>query len=147
MVDIKIEREKKTDYSLSFKNEDEVKISSKEKKELKDKFIEKYLIEESDLMKALKEISLSQMNRFYSLLEKLDNDKIKTFVEKQLERASASKEGEDFKTSENFYRYYRKNFLNLDEKERKIILELMIDFVRYYEGVKKIDKINKEEEN
>ena len=138
MVDIKIEREKKTDYSLSFKNEDEVKISSKEKKELK---------EESDLMKALKEISLSQMNRFYSLLEKLDNDKIKTFVEKQLERASASKEGEDFKTSENFYRYYRKNFLNLDEKERKITLELMIDFVRYYEGVKKIDKINKEEEN
>ena len=147
MVDIKIEREKKTDYSLSFKNEDEVKISSKEKKELKDKFIEKYLIEESDLMKALKEISLSQMNRFYSLLEKLDNDKIKTFVEKQLERASASKEGEDFKNSENFYRYYRKNFLNLDEKERKITLELMIDFVRYYEGVKKIDKINKEEEN
>ena len=46
------------------------------------------------------------MNRFYSLLENsnflLENDKIKDFVEKQLERALASKEGEDLKTSENF---------------------------------------------
>ena len=77
----------------------------------------------------------------------MENNKIEEFVEKQLERASASKEGEDLKTSENFYKYYEKNFLNLEKKERKIAFDIMLNLVRYYEGVRKIDKIKEEEGN
>ena len=77
----------------------------------------------------------------------LENNKIKEFVEKQLERALASKEGEDLKTSENFYKYYEKNFLNLEKKERKIVFDIILNLVRYYEGVRKIDKIKEEEGN
>ena len=148
---IKINREKKTDYSLSFQNtNDEVKISLEEKKELQDKF-NKYLDknsngEDSDLTKALKEITLSQMNRFYSLMENsnfsLKDKEVEDFVNKQLERATNSKEGSELKKSEKFYTYYKNNFLKLDEKEMKVAFEIMKDLVRYYEGVEKIESID-----
>ena len=124
------------DFCVCLNTKDTLNITEQEKKELNER---------------LKRISLSQMNRFYSLLENsnflLENDKIKEFVEKQLERILASKEGEDLKTSENFYKYYEKNFLNLEKKERKITFDIMLNFVRYYEGVRKIDKIKEEEGN
>ena len=139
----------KTDYSLSFENNnDEIEFSSEEKKELQDQFRKKYLTKNSngDLTKALKEITLSQMNRFYSLIENSNfsfKDKdIENFIEKQLERATNSKEGNELKKSEKFYTYYKNNFLKLDEKEMKVAFEIMKDLVRYYEGVKKIESID-----
>lgn len=147
-----IKREPKRDYSLSFENNnDEIEFSSKEKKELQDQFRKKYLTknsngEDSNLTKALKEITLSQMNRFYSLIENSNfsfKDKdIENFVEKQLERATNSKEGNELKKSEKFYTYYKNNFLKLNEKEMKVAFEIMKDLVRYYEGVKKIESID-----
>ena len=107
-----IERKEKKDYSLSFENNnDEIEFSLEEKKELQDQFRKKYLTknsngEDSNLTKALKEITLSQMNRFYSLIENSNfsfKDKdIENFVEKQLERATNSKEGDELKKSEKF---------------------------------------------
>ena len=142
---------KEIDFSICLNTRDTLKIKEEEKKELQDKFKKKYITEVNELTEALKEITLSQMNRFYSLLENsnflLENNKIEEFVEKQLERASAYKEGEDLKTSENFYKYYEKNFLNLEKKERKIAFDIMLNLVRYYEGVRKIDKIKEEEGN
>lgn len=143
--------EKEIDFCVCLNTKDTLKITEEEKKELNEKLKTKYFENNKELNEALERISLSQMNRFYSLLENsnflLENDKIKDFVEKQLERALASKEEEDLKTSENFYKYYEKNFLNLEKKERKIIFDIMLNFVRYYEGVRKIDKIKEEEEN
>ncbi|WP_335934224.1 hypothetical protein [Fusobacterium polymorphum] len=150
MLDTK--RKPKIDYSLSFEDDnDEVEFLSEEKKELQDQFKKKYLTknsngEDSNLTKALKEITLSQMNRFYSLIENSNfsfKDKdIENFVEKQLERATNSKEGSELKKSEKFYTYYKNNFLKLDEKEMKVTFEIMKDLVRYYEGVKKIENID-----
>ena len=150
MLDTK--RKPKIDYSLSFEEDnDEVEFLSEEKKELQDQFKKKYLTknsngEDSNLTKALKEITLSQMNRFYSLIENSNfsfKDKdIENFVEKQLERATNSKEGSELKKSEKFYTYYKNNFLKLDEKEMKVAFEIMKDLVRYYEGVKKIENID-----
>ena len=139
------------DFCVCLNTKDTLNITEQEKKELNERLKREYFENNKDLNKALEKISLSQMNRFYSLLENsnflLENDKIKEFVEKQLERILASKEGEDLKTSENFYKYYEKNFLNLEKKERKITFDIMLNFVRYYEGVRKIDKIKEEEEN
>ena len=150
MLDTK--RKPKIDYSLSFEDDnDEVEFLSEEKKELQDQFRKKYLTknsngEDSNLTKALKEITLSQMNRFYSLIENSNfsfKDKdIENFIEKQLERATNSKEGNELKKSEKFYTYYKNNFLKLDEKEMKVAFEIMKDLVRYYEGVKKIESID-----
>ena len=139
------------DFCVCLNTKDTLNITEQEKKELNERLKREYFENNKDLNEALEKISLSQMNRFYSLLENsnflLENDKIKEFVEKQLERALASKEGEDLKTSEKFYKYYEKNFLNLEKKERKIIFDIMLNFVRYYEGVRKIDKIKEEEGN
>lgn len=148
----RIERkEKKIDISMCLNSRDTLKITEEEKKQLKEKVKREYFENNKELNEALEKINLSQINRFYSLLENsnflLENDKIKEFVEKQLERASASKKEEDLKTSEDFYKYYEKNLLNLEKKERKIIFDIMLDLVLYYEGVKKIDKIKKEEGN
>jgi hypothetical protein len=143
--------EKEIDFCVCLNTKDTLKITEEEKKELNEKLKTKYFENNKELNEALERISLSQMNRFYSLLENsnflLENDKIKDFVEKQLERALASKEGEDLKTSENFYKYYEKNFLNLEKKERKIVFDIILNLVRYYEGVRKIDKIKEEEGN
>lgn len=98
--------EKEIDFCVCLNTKDTLKITEEEKKELNEKLKTKYFENNKELNEALERISLSQMNRFYSLLENsnflLENDKIKDFVEKQLERALASKEGEDLKTSENF---------------------------------------------
>ena len=143
--------EKEIDFCVCLNTKDTLKITEEEKKELNEKLKTKYFENNKESNEALERISLSQMNRFYSLLENsnflLENDKIKDFVEKQLERALASKEGEDLKTSENFYKYYEKNFLNLEKKERKIVFDIILNLVRYYEGVRKIDKIKEEEGN
>lgn len=143
--------EKEIDFCVCLNTKDTLKITEEEKKELNEKLKIKYFENNKELNEALERISLSQMNRFYSLLENsnflLENDKIKDFVEKQLERALASKEGEDLKTSENFYKYYEKKFLNLEKKERKIVFDIILNLVRYYEGVRKIDKIKEEEGN
>lgn len=143
--------EKEIDFCVCLNTKDTLKITEEEKKELNEKLKTKYFENNKELNEALERISLSQMNRFYSLLENsnflLENDKIKDFVEKQLERALASKEEEDLKTSENFYKYYEKNFLNLEKKERKIVFDIILNLVRYYEGVRKIDKTKEEEGN
>lgn len=134
--------EKEIDFCVCLNTKDTLKITEEEKKELNEKLKTKYFENNKELNEALERISLSQMNRFYSLLENsnflLENDKIKDFVEKQLERALASKEGEDLKTSENFYKYYEKNFLNLEKKERKIVFDIILNLVRYYEDRKSV---------
>ncbi|ASG28447.1 hypothetical protein [Fusobacterium polymorphum] len=144
-------KEKEINFCVCLNTKDNLNITEQEKKELNERLKREYFENNKDLNEALEKISLSQMNRFYSLLENsnflLENDKIKEFVEKQLERALASKEGEDLKTSEKFYKYYEKNFLNLEKKERKITFDIMLNFVRYYEGVRKIDKIKEGEGN
>lgn len=144
-------KEKEINFCVCLNTKDTLNITEQEKKELNERLKREYFENNKDLNEALEKISLSQMNRFYSLLENsnflLENNKIKEFVEKQLERALGSKEGEDLKTSEKFYKYYEKNFLNLEKKERKIIFDIMLNFVRYYEGVRKIDKIKEGEEN
>ena len=138
-------KEKEINFCVCLNTKDTLNITEQEKKELNERLKREYFENNKDLNEALEKISLSQMNRFYSLLENsnflLENDKIKEFVEKQLERALASKEREDLKTSEKFYKYYEKNFLNLEKKERKITFDIMLNFVKYYEGVRKIDKI------
>ena len=96
-------KEKEINFCVCLNTKDNLNITEQEKKELNERLKREYFENNKDLNEALEKISLSQMNRFYSLLENsnflLENDKIKEFVEKQLERALASKEGEDLKTS------------------------------------------------
>lgn len=148
------EREKKTDYSLNLINDSSIiKITKEEKKRLKDKFKNEHLIEDGKLIRALKKIKLSQINRFYSLLEdstSLSSEDIKKFVEKQLERAMNTKDEDDLKTAEDFYEYYKNYFLEEESninraesekrKESQIALELMKAYVCYFNGIKKIEE-------
>ena len=96
-------KEKEINFCVCLNTKDNLNITEQEKKELNERLKREYFENNKDLNEALEKISLSQMNRFYSLLENsnflLENDKIKEFVEKQLERALASKEGQDLKIS------------------------------------------------
>ena len=68
----------------------EEKIKKDIRMELQERFKKEHLVENGKLVEALKKIKLSQINRFYSLLEdstSLSNEDIRIFVEKQLDRA------------------------------------------------------------
>ncbi len=140
-------RKEKRDYSLSFNNNSELKLQKEKKKILQNEFRNKYLEEDSALIKALEKISLSQINRFYSLLENstsLSEEDIKIFVKKQLDRAIVTND-DDLKSAKDFYEYYQEHFLELENNitnksnfEHLIALEMIKDYIRFYTGVKSI---------
>lgn len=140
-------RKEKSDYSLSFNNNSELKLQKEKKKILQNEFRNKYLEEDSALIKALEKISLSQINRFYSLLENstsLSEEDIKIFVKKQLDRAIVTND-DDLKSAKDFYEYYQEHFLELENNitnksnfEHLIALEMIKDYIRFYTGVKSI---------
>ncbi len=152
----------KKDYSLSLDSCTEEEIKKDIRIELQEKFKKEHLAKDGKLVKALKKIKLSQIERFYSLLEdstSLSKEDIKKFVKKQLDRAVLSKEDDDLKSAEDFYEYYQTHFLgtgdNIIQKnsvEHLVTLEMIKDYVRFYNGIKRIEEtlINfkeKEEEN
>ena len=140
-------RKEKKDYSLSFNNNSELKLQKEKKKILQNEFRNKYLGEDSALIKALEKISLSQINIFYSLLENstsLSEEDIKIFVKKQLDRAIVTND-DDLKSAKDFYEYYQEHFLELENNitnksnfEHLIALEMIKDYIRFYTGVKSI---------
>lgn|GEM_PF-1058634 len=143
-------KNKKEDYSLSLNSYIEEKIKKDIRMELQERFKKEHLVENGKLVEALKKIKLSQINRFYSLLEdstSLSNEDIRIFVEKQLDRAMLAKEDDDLKSAKDFYEYYQIHFLeignNVSEKnnmEHLIALEMIKDYVKYYNGIKKIEE-------
>ena len=68
------------------------------------------------LKPALENITISQINRFYSILESrkfsLDSNYIKSVIDKQIEKRIVDEEkSEDFEKEKNFYKLFKENFL------------------------------------
>lgn len=85
---------------------------------------------------SLKKVSLSQINRFFSLLDdrnfSFESEKIKEFVNKQLERAEAT-ENKDLKEAKIFYKLF--NELNFENNiENKIAYTYLRKYVKYVKG-------------
>lgn len=121
------------------------KLSFDEKQELFKKYIEESGIKETLEKINIKNktssetISLSQINRFYSLLEKrnfsFESNYLKKFVEGQIERDIGAEKG--------FYEVFKKTFLDGDyihEKEKSaFLIESIKRYIRYYVGVKRLE--------
>lgn len=125
-----------------------LKISKEKIKEEKDK-IKKEYIDSNKLEKALLNISLSQINRFYSMLEdrkfSFGSNSIKEFIDKQIER----KIGEGVSSEEiTFYKFFKDNFLieeyENDKDKNKILIEMIKRYMRYYVAQKKLSENNQE---
>nr|WP_241634539.1 hypothetical protein [Fusobacterium gastrosuis] len=85
---------------------------------------------------SLKKVSLSQVNRFFSLLDdrnfSFESDKIKKFVNKQLERAEAT-ENKDLREAKIFYKLFNElNFKN--SMENKVAYTYLRKYVKYVKG-------------
>lgn len=113
----------------------EEKLTSEEKKELFKKYIE-----DSGIKKSLESTNISQINRFYSLLEErkfsFESNKLKEFVDEQIKRGIGADGG--------FYDTFKKTFLNneyIHEKRKSAFLADSIKrCIRYCVGVKKLDE-------
>lgn len=117
-------------------------ITKEEKEEIMDKYIRS-----GSLQNALKNISLSQINRFYSILEErkfsFGSGSIKEFVDEQIDRGIGQNENEI-----TFYQFFRDNFLTAeyenDQRKNKILMELVKKYIRYYVGQKRLAEMEKE---
>ena len=111
----------------------------------------------------VKEISLSQITRFYSVLENrnfsIGSDYIEQFLREQITKAQNTN-NEDLRKAKPFYEYYGKHFLGIDfnkEKSEKkniayskenilkneIELTLIKAYVRYCIGKKILEELER----
>lgn len=139
------------------KNNSKVNVSST-KKDFKKNHIDK-----KEFQEVVKEISLSQITRFYSVLENRNfstgTDYIEDFLREQVKRAENTND-KDLIKAKPFYEYYGKNFLGIDFNKKKsdkknivysketilkneIELTLIKAYVRYCIGKKKLESEGK----
>ncbi|PGH24524.1 hypothetical protein [Fusobacterium animalis] len=139
------------------KNEETINISSIKKNFKKDH------IDKKEFQEVVKEISLSQITRFYSILENrnfsIGTDYIEDFLREQVTKAENTN-NEDLIKAKPFYEYYGKHFLGINfstPKETKtkveyskenilkneIKLSLIKAYVRYCIGKKKLESEGK----
>lgn len=139
------------------KNNSKINISSI-KKDFKRNHIDK-----KEFQEVVKEISLSQITRFYSVLEhrkfSTGTDYIEDFLREQVTKAQNTN-NKDLIKAKPFYEYYGKHFLGIDfsrPKETKVKLEyskenilkneieltLIKAYVRYCIGKKRLESEGK----
>lgn len=132
-------------YSEKETSKDTEELKSEKILELKQSLEAKYI--DKKLLSALEKISLSQVNRFYSILEdrkfSFDSNYIKNIVDKQINKKLSDKEkNEDFEQEKNFYEFFRDNFLTEEFfKDRNIsfaLMSLIKSYVEYYIGDKRL---------
>ena len=120
-------------------------------------------IDKKEFQQVVKEISLSQITRFYSVLENrsfsIGSDYVEQFLKEQITKAQNT-DNEDLIKARPFYEYYGKHFLgidfNKDETDKKIVeylkednlkneieLSLIKAYVRYCIGKKKLESEGK----
>lgn len=142
------------EFQERIKNEEEVIDISSVKNNFKIDHIDK-----EEFQKVVKEISLSQITRFYSVLENrsfsIGSDYVKQFLKEQITKAQNT-DNEDLIKARPFYEYYGKHFLGIDftnpEKTKEkvqyskenilkneIKLSLIKAYVRYCIGKKKLE--------
>ena len=116
-------------------------------------------IDKEEFQKVVKEISLSQITRFYSVLENrsfsIGSEYVEQFLKEQITKAQNT-DNEDLIKAKPFYEYYGKHFLGIDftkpeeTKEKvqyskenilknEIKLSLIKAYVRYCIGKKKLE--------
>lgn len=146
------------EFQERIKNEEEVIDISSIKNNFKIDHIDK-----EEFQKVVKEISLSQITRFYSVLENrsfsIGSDYVEQFLKEQITKAQNT-DNEDLIKARPFYEYYGKHFLgidfNKDETDKKIVeylkednlkneieLSLIKAYVRYCIGKKKLESEGK----
>ena len=120
-------------------------------------------IDKKEFQQVVKEISLSQITRFYSVLENRNfstgSDYIENFLREQVKRAETTND-KDLIKAKPFFEYYGKHFLgidfNKDKTDKKIMeylkednlkneieLSLIKSYVRYCIGKKKLESEGK----
>lgn len=131
--------------------EEERKVSNTKKEhtqnKIKNEFEEKHINNEK-FKEAVKRISLSQISRFYSILESRNffsrSEEIKKFVDTQLKKIENSNGNHPLSETKLFFEYFKENFLTEEffkENERnKIQFELIRAYVRYHAGIKRIEE-------
>lgn len=138
--DLIVERDRKQYKHECYFGELEEKIESiakDTKEELNKKDILKKYIEIEEFKNTINNIKISQLSRFYSLLEdrkfSFDSNYIKKFVKEQIEREE----------SKEFYKYFEKHFFNdefeKENKKNKMIFEIIKRYIRYNIGQKKLN--------
>ena len=135
--------------SIRPKEKEEILKKEKEldKNIIKKEFEEKH-INNKKFQEAVKGISLSQISRFYSILESRNffskSKKVEEFVNTQLKKIENSNEKHSLSEAKLFFEYFKENFLTEEfskENERnKIQFELIRACVRYYVGIKRINE-------
>lgn len=114
--------------------------------EIKEK-IKEYYIDNSEFNKILNRVSVSQIERFASLLKdkkySLKDEEIKKLVDEQIERFK-DELFDPKKANGEFYQLFKAKFMN-DESEKnniktKFLVELMKKYVRYNAGKNRIIK-------
>jgi len=146
------------EFQERIKNEEEVIDISSVKNNFKIDHIDK-----EEFQKVVKEISLSQITRFYSVLENRSfstgSNYIEDFLREQVKRAEATND-KDLIKAKPFFEYYGKHFLgidfNKDKTDKKIVeylkednlkneieLSLIKAYVRYCIGKKKLESEGK----
>lgn len=131
--------------------EEEIKVLNVKKEIskniIKKEFEEKHINNEK-FKKAIEGISLSQISRFYSILENRNffskSKKVEEFVNTQLKKIENSNGKHSLNEAKLFFEYFKENFLTEEfskENERnKIQFELIRACVRYYAGIKRINE-------
>ena len=135
--------------SIRPKEKEEILKKEKEldKNIIKKEFEEKH-INNKKFQEAVKGISLSQISRFYSILESRNffskSKKVEEFVNTQLKKIENSNEKHSLSEAKLFFEYFKENFLTeefFEKNERnKIQFELIRTCVRYYIGIKRIEE-------
>lgn len=134
-----------------------IKNSADDIENIKNEFKKKH-IDQKEFQKAIEKISLSQISRFYSILESrkfsIGSDYVAEFLKKQIERAENTN-NEDLKNAKEFYEYYGKKILGIDfentknkkiivyseaeKRKREIEISLIKAYVRYCIGKKRLE--------
>ncbi len=129
--------------------QDKIKNSTDDIENIKNEF-KKQHIDQKEFQKAIEKISLSQISRFYSILESrkfsIGSDYVAEFLKEQIERAENTN-NEDLKNAKEFYEYYAKKFLNkkiivyseAEKRKREIEISLIKAYVRYCIGKKRLE--------
>lgn len=134
------------------------KLSKKEISDIKNEFKKRY-IDEEELKNKLQDIEISQLNRFYSIVENrkfvFDSGYIQNLIQKQIDRGigknkfSNNDEILDIELSEkekSFYEYFQENFLDKKICENKtesfLLMNMIKRYKRYLDGVKNLTDKN-----
>ena len=137
-------REEKTFTLPKYKEKsiDNENIVIEENKTEQENLKAKYKVDiDKKLKPALENITISQINRFYSILEgrnfSFQSKEIEKFVEEQIKR------NEENKGTKEFYEFFKKNFLENSEfqsenKKNRVIFEMIKRYVRYSIGAKNL---------